>query len=110
MWRAVYLLASELLSFVKTAGYNIIGQPDKDGELKSISKKGALFATGDISVTQINESGAELERWLLKNAWIKEIDFSEVDYSNDDLSEVTLKIRYDWAEFRGKQGTLFSLA
>ena len=33
----------------------------------------------------------------LKNAMIKSINFSDLDYSSDDLLEVTLTLRYDWA-------------
>jgi|TARA_R110000824_G_scaffold162564_1_gene338267 hypothetical protein len=102
-------IASSLLGFVATAGYNIIGQPQNDGELSSIGKSNAIAATGDITIEQINETGVTLETWTLKNAWIKEVDFSELDYSNDDLSEVTVKLRYDWAEFSGGGKSLFGL-
>ena len=98
-----------MLGFVATAGYNIIGQPQNDGELSSIGKSNAIAATGDITIEQINETGVTLETWTLKNAWIKEVDFSELDYSNDDLSEVTVKLRYDWAEFSGGGKSLFGL-
>ena len=74
-----------------------------------MSKGKALNATGNIRVEQINESGAVIETWLLKNAWVKEVDFSEVSYDNDDLSEITLKVRYDWAEFTGGGKNLFKL-
>ena len=60
-----------------------------------------------LSIT--NEAGATLESWYLHNAWMKEVDFSELDYSNDDLSEVTVKLRYDWAEFTGGGKQLFRL-
>jgi len=104
-------VASSLLGFIASSGYNIIGQPDSEGELSSIGKSNAIKETGDITIMQINESGTTLETWSLKNAWIKEVDFSELDYSNDDLSEVTVKVRYDWAEFSaGTAGpTLFGL-
>jgi len=102
-------IASSLLDFVAQSGYNIPGQPDDNAELSSISKSGAMTATGNLTIEQIDESGSTLETWLLKNAWIKEVDFSELDYSNDDLSEVTVKLRYDWAEFTAGGRTLFGL-
>jgi len=98
-------IADNLLSFMELSGYNIPGQPDSDGELSSISKSGAIGATGDITIQQIDEGGNTLETWTLKHAWIKEVDFSELDYSSDDLSEVTLKVRYDWAQFRAKNAS-----
>ena len=96
-------IADSLLSFMELSGYNIPGST-ADGELSSISKSGALKATGEIKIQQIDENGNTLETWILQHAWIKEVDFSELDYSNDDLSEVTLKVRYDWAQFKGKSG------
>ena len=102
-------IAASLLDFMEQSGYNIPGQPDTDGELSSISKAGAIGATGTITIEQINEAGATLESWYLHNAWMKEVDFSELDYSNDDLSEVTVKLRYDWAEFTGGGKQLFRL-
>jgi len=98
-------IADSLLSFFETAGYNIIGQPDNIDDLSSISKSGIVGATGAITIQQIDEKGAPLETWTLNNAWIKEVDFSELDYSNDDLSEVTVKFRYDWASFAAKAST-----
>jgi hypothetical protein len=98
-------IADSLLSFFETAGYNIIGQPDDPSALSSISKSGIVGATGAITIQQIDEKGAALETWTLNNAWIKEVDFSELDYSNDDLSEVTVKFRYDWASFAAKAST-----
>jgi hypothetical protein len=92
-------IASSLLTFFQVGGYNIIGAPADIKELKSPSKSGMMGATKAITIQQIDETGAALETWTLNNAWIKEIDFSELDYSNDDLSEVTVKFRYDWASF-----------
>ena len=43
--------------------------------------------------------GEELEKWTLKHAWIKEVTFGDLDYGSEDLTEVTIKFRYDWATF-----------
>jgi len=45
-----------------------------------------------------NDEGTVLEKWTLHNAWIKKIEFSELDYEGDDLTEVTVELRYDYAE------------
>ena len=47
----------------------------------------------------IDEEGNELESWTLKHAWIKSVDFSDLDYSSDEMSEVTVNFRYDWAQY-----------
>ena len=101
-------IAGSLMTFLQTSGYKL--PAGTSAALSTISKKGALGATGTIQVDQLDEDGTPVETWLLKNAWVKEVDFSELDYSNDDLSEITLKIRYDWAQFHSAQsGTLFAI-
>lgn len=45
-----------------------------------------------------NDAGSVLESWFLHNAWVKKIEFSELDYDGDDLSEITIELRYDYAE------------
>ena len=103
-------IASTLLSFMQNSGYKPIASPEGPNALSSISKSGAMTQTGDITVQQIDANGNALETWLLKQAWIKEVDFSELDYSNDDLSEITLKLRYDWAQFTSTvAGELFKI-
>jgi len=96
-------VAGTLLQFLEKSGYHIPGSPQQGGaSMSSPSKKGAVDATGLVSISVISESDAQLEHWRLNNAWIKSVDFSEMDYSNDDLSEVTVTLRYDWADFQGK--------
>ena len=47
-------------------------------------------ATG--AVSGINDEGTVLEYWTLHNAWVKKIEFSELDYDGDDLTEVTVEL------------------
>lgn len=69
--------------------------------IKSFSKAGAVAASGKINILQVDDDGAVVETWSLMNAWIKDIQFGSNDYSSDDAQEVTIKFRYDWAEFTG---------
>ena len=52
-----------------------------------------------VTIEQIDEDGAILEKWNLQNAWVKELTWGELDYSSDELTECTIKFRYDFAEF-----------
>ena len=67
--------------------------------IKSFSKAGAVATTGNVNILQIDDDGNVVEKWALRNAWIKDIQFGANDYSSDDAQEVTVKLRYDWAEF-----------
>ena len=50
-----------------------------------------------------NDEGTVLEHWVLHNAWVKKIEFSELDYEGDDLTEITVELRYDYAELNQTQ-------
>ena len=57
-----------------------------------------MGALGRVSVEQIDAEGNMVERWTLWNAFIQAIDYGDLDYSADEMSEITLTLRYDWAE------------
>lgn len=70
-----------------------------DNMLFTVSKADSVKALGP-QVTLKQVSGAEnktVEKWTLYNPWIKEVKFGSLDYSSDDLVEIELTIRYDWA-------------
>ena len=101
-------MAGEVTEALELAGYRIPAGT-LDTHFGSISKKSATDqfgggaeseSTDDIRIIQLDEDGNQLEVWTLKHAWLKEVTFGDLDYSSDDLLEVTMKFRYDWAEFR----------
>ncbi len=49
-------------------------------------------------IRQIDGDGVGyVEQWKLHNAWIKDFKFGKLDYNNDNISDITLSIKYDWA-------------
>ena len=66
------------------------------------------------AITTINKKDATeddvLEKWILNNAWVESVNFSDLDYDQDELSTIELTIRYDWAELetRDADGALNS--
>lgn len=91
-------LAGNLVQIIQDAGYQI--PANVASAYTSISKASALAATGgDIVIQQIDSQDNVLEQWVLKRAWIKEVSFGDLDYTSEDLTEVTMRVRYDWAEF-----------
>ncbi len=63
----------------------------------SMSKASANTALGDVTIYIYDADGVCVERWALKNAFLKSAKFGSLDYSNDELRQVDLSIRYDWA-------------
>ena len=104
-------LGKDLMGAIAASGYVI---PKGTTNMTSMSKKSVMESLGgstggdgstnDIRIHMIDEAGKQLETWSLKHAWIKTIDFSDLDYGSDEMSEVTITFRYDWAEFIDKTG------
>jgi hypothetical protein len=69
------------------------------GSLKTFSKFAGTSVVPAINIQQLDSNGGVIEKWTLNNAWIKEVNFGELDYSSEDNVEITLKLRYDWATF-----------
>ena len=68
----------------------------------SITKSGAVSATGVVKIEILNGEGLPVETWTLKNPFISNVSFSNLDYSNDDMRTIDLTWRYDWAECEHK--------
>lgn len=63
-----------------------------------ITKKASIEALGnECSIDQIDSEGTAIESWKLSNAWVSAIEFGSLDYSSEDLVEMTVTIVYDWA-------------
>ena len=56
-----------------------------------------LNLLGAVVISQLDSNGKEIEIWTLKQAWLKDVKFGELSYESDDLIEISLTLRYDWA-------------
>tara|TARA_B100001094_G_C18195926_1_gene810947 strand:- start:11587 stop:12192 length:606 start_codon:yes stop_codon:yes gene_type:complete len=91
-------VVATLAGIVSGAGYNLPDTPDA-GKLTSMSKQKSVGALGQVKITQVDAEGVMVEEWTLWNAFAQEIDFGgTLAYGNDELTEIKLKLRYDWAE------------
>jgi hypothetical protein len=87
-------VTATLSDIVVQSGYN---PPTDANSLTTMSKSKSANSLGAVIITQIDADGNPLETWTLANAWIKEVKFSSLEYGNDDLSEATVTLKYDWA-------------
>ena len=105
-------LAGTLVDALQKMGYQIPAGTNDAAQFETPSKAKAVAEFGggdtadadDIRIVQIDEDGKALETWTLKHAWIKEVNFGELDYGSEDLTEVVVKFRYDWAQFESGEG------
>ncbi len=88
--------AASMMDIIRNSGYSIPGSA-QEATLTSVSKQSAVNALGTVRIQQIGSDGTELEEWELVNAWVKDVKFGELDYESDDMVDVELEIRYDYA-------------
>ena len=77
------------------AGYIPLNGPQDD--LKTQSRKKFKEQLKSVQIIQIDADGNALETWTLENVFIKKITYGELDYENDDLTQMEVELRYDYA-------------
>ena len=87
-------MAATLSDIVVQSGYT---PPTDANSLSTMSKAKAAGALGTVIITQIDSDGKPLETWTLWNSWIKEVKYGDLGYDGDDLTEMTVALKYDWA-------------
>ena len=81
------------------SGYFIPSSPTADGAWGSMSKQEAVSAgIGSVVIEAIDQEGVSLEEWSLKNPFIKSVKYGDLSYDSDELREISIEFRYDWAE------------
>jgi hypothetical protein len=72
------------------SGY-LFGAEGTDGMVKEQYKSQTFV------IEKLNAAGEVIETWELINPFIKSVKYSDLDYSSDDLVEITLTVAYDSA-------------
>lgn len=94
---------------LEAGGYKIPDQIAADNEdFATISKGKAANALGTLRVIQMDANGAEIESWELHNAFITKVDYGSLSYGDEELTEYTIELRYDWASLTAAGGEVFS--
>ena len=94
--------ASSAAQLLQESGYYIPG--NENSATTTVNKKAAVGALGKVTIRQIGENSDDvLETWVLNNAWIEGVNFSDLSYDDEELSTIELTIRYDWASLSTKE-------
>jgi hypothetical protein len=91
--------SSILVKTLQASGYALPGT--MNDAKRSFSKKDAVQALGVPSIQQIDAKGNPIEKWSLYNAWLSAVNFGELTYEADNMVNVQLTFRYDWAQYEG---------
>ena len=101
-------VTATLAAIAQASGYAIPSTPD---DLTSVSKAKATAALGQITITQIDADGKPVEQWTLWNAMVAEINFGgTLEYGKEELVELSLKVKYDWARIETPTSTSSAVA
>jgi hypothetical protein len=83
-----------LYNILQRAGYAFPGS----NILETIDKTSFTAALGDIEIHQIDENGTTIERFTLMNPFFTSVQFGSLDYGSEEIVDITLTIRYDYAK------------
>tara|TARA_Y100000361_G_scaffold151861_1_gene170100 strand:- start:3457 stop:4011 length:555 start_codon:yes stop_codon:yes gene_type:complete len=86
--------AAATLTMLEEMGYLGPNAAAPGNSNRTLSKQSAF----EVIITQIDAEGVEQETWTLKNAIITKLGFGDLDYGSEDLTEITMTFRYDWAQ------------
>ena len=51
----------------------------------------------NLTLKMLDPAGEEVEKWIIYGAFIISVDYGDLDHSTDDLSDVSISLRYDRA-------------
>ena len=89
-------MAKTMLERIVASGYQY---PTDENKRATISKKASVQqGLIGVSISQIDGEGNIIETWTLTNPWVSSVDFGgALDYTSDDMQEITMEIVYDYA-------------
>ena len=63
------------------------------------NKQASLGAIGQVQFDELSGEGGTLGTWKLQNAFITNVTFGDLDYAGEDLLDIVIQLRYDWATY-----------
>ena len=103
-----YFIGKQSWEPIEMSFYDAVQPKDCSAAIWAWLKKGNLLDQANVEVPatykvrgqldMVDGKGQTNESWLIHGAWPKEVNFSDQDYTNTDISLVTCRVRYDRAE------------
>ena len=93
--------AKQTLQILHGAGYRFADDDYLAGAnaLYTMGKGAATAALSPFVISQLDAEGNTIEQWLLHNPFVTKVGFGDLDYASEDLSEISLTVKYDWAKW-----------
>ena len=65
----------------------------------TVNKAQSVDALGNVVIEELNGFGGLVGSWTLQNSFLTKASFGNLDYSTEDILNVDITIRYDWADY-----------
>lgn len=106
-------VAQTMDNILRNSGYLIPEGPDtapvtlsKGASVRQMNTVRIQQIQNDYSGDTINPSNVNvIEEWQLYGAWVKDVKFGDLAYEDDNMTEVTVELRYDYARLNNANGT-----
>jgi hypothetical protein len=105
-------MAQILQNMMWNSGYVV---PSSDTPEITLSKGSSIKQMQSVKIQQIQNamSGEDIdgtqveviEEWVLQGAWIKDIKYGDLSYEDDNMTEISVELRYDYATLN-KEGSI----
>ncbi len=66
----------------------------------TVNKADSVGALGNVVIEELSGQGGLIGTWVLKNAFLTKATFGNLDYAGDDMLNIEMTMRYDWAEYK----------
>ena len=63
------------------------------------NKAAALATLGQVEFEELSGTGGTLGTWKLRNAFITNVTFGDLDYADEALLDINIQFKYDWATY-----------
>lgn len=51
----------------------------------------------DVEIEMLDPTGVAVQKWVLKNCMVTTVNFGELNYDSDDLANISMTLRFDYA-------------
>lgn len=97
-YRALGTVLGNMIHKTQTTAYryptNIISS-----KFFNLSKKNLINDFGNINIKTIDPDGNVVDTWRIYNPMVSKITPTQLSYTSDDLTNITVELAYDWAEY-----------
>ena len=100
-------IAGKVMNKLNEIGWdspNNLDATNTNKQAKNFTKASLVDSLGPVAIQSLDSRGKVLEEWKLYGAFITEVKPSNLNYGNDELTNLRIQLSYDWAELIHKPG------